>query len=306
MKHIRRYSEIFESSNSITPIQENFLMRGTKGRGRWYFNKETGLIDVEGDFSTPNNSMTNLYGLNFGRVTGKFDIFNTKIYSLKGSPLEVGGDFDASSCFLSSLDGSPVKVGGDFEVSVNKIKSLDGCPEEIGGSLWLSMNSIKSLKGLTKKIGYSLQLSVNPLESLEGCPEKIDGNFNCSDTLIRNLIGGPKMVGGDYRCNTNPNLDSLEGAPLVVGGNFYLDSDHPFKWTGEGKGKEIARNPKSARLLIPTIQFSDLVILVKNNPTILSFMEYDKNLRDRVMKELGWDKMGPELLRNISSGIFQS
>jgi hypothetical protein len=44
---------------------------------------------------------------------------------------------------------------------------------------------------------------------------------------------------------------------------------------------------------------------IHKEPKILDFIEkLDPNLYQRTLKELGWDKMGPDLLRQLKAGIF--
>jgi hypothetical protein len=45
--------------------------------------------------------------------------------------------------------------------------------------------------------------------------------------------------------------------------------------------------------------------VVKEDPTILSkIKELDKDLYDEIIKKLGWDKIGKELLDQIISGLL--
>jgi hypothetical protein len=45
--------------------------------------------------------------------------------------------------------------------------------------------------------------------------------------------------------------------------------------------------------------------LVKEDPTVLSKLEeLDKKLYDRILKNIGWDKMGPDLLRQLKMGLI--
>jgi hypothetical protein len=308
MIYLKYYSQLFENINTLSIEQKSLLNRGIWGRGsRWKINKDTGLVDVVGNFNIGQDTrLKDLRGLRFGLVDGDFIIDNTNIGSLEGSPKRVNGDFDFSISLVGSLEGSPRYIGGDFIGSINYIEFLDGCPEIIKGSLFLSRNRLKNLSGLTKNIGYSLDVSNNVLNSLEGCPEKIEGNFNCSDNRnLENLVGGPVEVDGDYRCERNFNLKSLEGAPKYVDGYFILDNDKKFKWTPEGKFKFILKNRDYSKLITPTIEFEDMVECIKKNPTFLSLVnDLDTDLYERIIKKLGWDKIGKDLLKLISQGLI--
>lgn len=308
MIYLKYYSQLFENSNTLSIEQKYLLNRGIWGRGsRWKINKDSGLVDVDGNFDIGQDTrLKDLRGLRFGVVDGDFIIDNTNIESLDGSPKRVNGNFDFSISLVRSLEGSPRYVGGDFMGSINSIESLNGCPEIIKGSLFLSRNELKNLSGITKNIGFSLDVSGNFLNSLEGCQEKIEGNFNCSDNKnLENLVGGPMEVGGDYRCERNLNLKSLDGAPKYVDGYFILDRDKKFKWTPEGKLKFILENRDYLKLIIPTIEFEDMVEWSKKNLTFLSLVnELDPDLYDRIIKKLGWDKIGKDLLKVISQGLI--
>lgn len=306
MRHIKKYSQIFERfTGDLTKKQIDFLDSGLKKlTDSWSINRETGEVDVDGSFVKSSGKITDLEGLNFGIVTGDFDLFLNPISSLEGCPTSVCGEFDVASSEIKSLKGGPRFIGGDAVFNDNSISSLDGSPEEVGGSLWLSDNRLETLKGLTQNIGYSLIVSNNGLTTLEGAPKKVIGNFNCSYNRLKNLIGGPEIVEGSYSC-MGMKLDSLEGAPREVGEYFILgDKDKPFEWSPKGKLGYVRDNPESAKLLIPTMKFEEILDEVKENPSLMAALEYDEHLSDRVIKELGLDKMGPDLLRMIKKGLF--
>lgn len=305
MRHIKKYSQIFERfTGNLTKKQIDFLDSGLeKLTDSWSINMETGEIDVDGNFKNVSEVITDLEGLNFGIVTGNFDLFSSLISSLEGCPTRVGGEFDVGSARIKSLKGSPRFIGGDAIFHGNLISSLDGSPEEVGGSLWLSDNKLETLKGVTQNIGYSLIVSNNILTTLEGAPKRVIGDFSCSYNRLKNLIGGPEIVEGSYSC-AGMKLDSLEGAPREVGESFYLDKNKPFGWSPKGKLGYVRENPESAKLLIPTMKFEEILDEVKENPSLMAALEYDENLSDGVIKELGLDKMGPDLLRMIKKGLF--
>lgn len=308
MRYLKNYKQLFENSNDLTNSQQYLLNRGIWGRGsKWIVNKDTGLVDINGNFDIGQDTrLTDLKGLKFGVVDGDFILDNTSIESLEGSPKRVNGNFDFSISAVRSLKGSPKYIGGDFMGSINSIESFDGCPEIIKGSLFISRNNLRSLSGLTKSIGFSLDISDNFLENLEGCPNKIEGNFNCSDNKnLTNLIGGPEEVYGDYRCERNINLKSLEGAPKYIDGYFILDRDKKLKWTTEGKLKFILENREYSNLILSTIEFDDLVECCKKNPILLGLVkDLDTKLYGDILKKLGWDKMGKDLIRVISQGLL--
>lgn len=65
--------------------------------------------------------------IQFGKVTGNFDISNNNLVSLEGSPFEVGGNFNCSNNEdLKSLDYIPSKISGKLSVYsyINSIEDL--------------------------------------------------------------------------------------------------------------------------------------------------------------------------------------
>lgn len=51
-------------------------------------------------------------------------------------------------------------------------------------------------------------------------PNHIIGNFTCAGNKLTNLKGGPEAVEGNYNCRNNSLLESLEGAPKFLLGEF--------------------------------------------------------------------------------------
>jgi hypothetical protein len=97
----------------------------------------------------------------------------------------------------------------------------------------------------------------------------------------------------------------LKGAPERVGGEFYLTPNKSFKWNPKGKIGFIGEHPEFKELLVPTLPYEDILKMVSEDPTLLETIEVaDKSLYDKVIKGLGWDKMGPDLLRQLKYGIF--
>jgi len=105
---------------NLTQDQIGWLDWGTEGT--WSVDPDTGLVDIHGNFDFGLNELTDLCGLQFGKVTGLFNCSGNTITSLRGAPRWVGGTFDCSYNELSSLVGSPDWVGGDFDCSNNYLK----------------------------------------------------------------------------------------------------------------------------------------------------------------------------------------
>ena len=65
-----------------------------------------------------------------------------------------------------------------------------------------------------------VKLSGRKLESLPLKYNKVQGNFDVSNNLLESLEGSPIEVDGDFTCNDNPTLKSLSGGPKKVKGSF--------------------------------------------------------------------------------------
>ena len=79
--------------------------------------------------------------------------------------------------------------------------------------------SFDSQTGLVNVTG-DFDCSCKRLESFKGIRfGKVTRDFICWGNLLNSLEGAPQVVGGDFCCNSN-DLTSLEGAPQRVGGDF--------------------------------------------------------------------------------------
>lgn len=182
MKHLRRFKELFESSQELTQEQKDWLYECTNGT--WSVNPQTGLVDVDGDFFCSNQGLTDFKGVRFGRVSKDFNCSRNMLRSLEGAPQSVGGDFDCGRNMLASLKGAPQSVGGDFDCSRNRLISLEGAPQEVRGYFVCSRNMLTSLKGAPQKVRFDFDLSHNQLTSLEGAPQEVGGYLHCSGNPI--------------------------------------------------------------------------------------------------------------------------
>jgi hypothetical protein len=161
MRHIKPYSQLFESQTELTPEQIEWLDECTTGR--WKLNPQTGLVDVDGEFYCQDQNLTDFKGVRFGEVSGFFDCSRNSLTSLDGAPQKVGGGFRCYSNKLTSLEGAPQTVGGDFICHSNKLVSLKGSPQIVTGSFYCSSNQ---------------------LTSLDGAPPMVSGTFFCSGNVI--------------------------------------------------------------------------------------------------------------------------
>ena len=72
------------------------------------------------------------------------------------------------------------------------------------------------------KIDGTIWLSDLNLDTLENSPNEVTGDFVIYENKIRNFIGGPEIVGGNFSANVNLLLESLDGSPQKVGGNYCI------------------------------------------------------------------------------------
>jgi hypothetical protein len=176
---------------------------------------------------------------------------------------------------------------------------------DVNGDFNCSIEELSDFKGIRfGKVTGDFSCSLNRLTTLEGAPEEVGGDFTCSWNGLTNLKGAPKRVGGNFRCVHNVLL-TLEGAPEEVGGNFYLDERKGFPWTIEGKSEYLESRYKHSELILGVLSAEEIKNAVSKNPTLLVPLERrNRELYNKVLKELGWDKMGPDLLRQLKDGIL--
>ena len=201
MRHIKRYTQLFESVQELSQEQRDWLDKCSKGS--WNLNPKTGLVDVKGDFDCGRQGLDSFKGVRFGRISGKFDCSENRLTSLEGAPQSVGIHFDCSYNSLISLEGGPQSVGGDFYCSNNSLTSLEGAPQSVGGGFYCHSNSLTSLEGAPQSVGGYFDCSFNSLTSLEGAPQRVGGYFDCRQNRLTSLEGAPQSVGGDFYCHTN-------------------------------------------------------------------------------------------------------
>ena len=200
MRHLKRYNQLFESTQVLTQEQKDWLDEFAKVT--WIFNPQTGLVDVVGSFDCSEQGLRlrDFKGVRFGHVEGYFNCGNNSLTSLEGAPQSVDGDFYCFDNQLTSLKGAPQSVGGNFDCGDNQLTSLEGAPQSVGGDFSCSNNF---------------------LVSLEGAPQSVGRDFVCNYNQLVSLKGAPQKVANDFKCIGNP-LTSLEGAPQNVGRNFYF------------------------------------------------------------------------------------
>ena len=245
MRHVKPYSQLFESQTELTAEQIKWLNESSTGI--WELNPQTGLVDVDGDFDCTNKGLTNLRGIRFGEVSGYFQCDYNQLTTLEGAPQSVGSFF-CNDNQLISLEGAPQIVVGGFSCAGNQLTTLKGSPQSVGG----------------------FYCAGNRLTTLEGAPQTIRGDFSCAGNQLTTLEGAPESVGRGFTCDYN-QLTSLEGAPKTVDGNFYC-SDNPvsektlkaiFKLMRKGMGYQQALEG-----YWPNMGEEDRVLMYKQMPNL--------------------------------------
>jgi len=133
--------------------------------------------------------------------------------------VDVNGDFNCGSCRLHNFKGVRFgNIDGEFSCRENLLVTLNGAPQTVKGHFWCSGNFLETLDGAPREVGGDFYADANLLVTLEGAPLEIGRHFLCNDNWLKTLKGAPKVVGGDFRCNSN--LQSLEGAPQTIKGQF--------------------------------------------------------------------------------------
>ena len=250
MRHLKRYHQIFESSQELTRDQREWLDKCSNGY--WKLNPETGLVDVEGNFHCEDQNLTDFKGVRFGSVSGHFNCPNNQLTSLEGAPKSVGLTFDCPNNRLTSLEGAPQRVGSSFDCSNNRLTSLDGAPQSVGNGF------------------YCLN---NQLTSLEGAPKRVGGVFDCTNNRLTSLKGAPKSVGLGFDCSNN-NLTSLEGAPQKLEyTSFLYCSDNPISEKSiKGVLRRMSKNAISLEQAVEdywkSIPKDDRLYLAKHHPNL--------------------------------------
>jgi hypothetical protein len=245
MQRIKTFRTFESVTGGLTPDQESWLDKCTRGRGTWSLNAE-GLVDVEGSFDCSSQGLSDLKGVRFGKVSGDFSCSWNNLTSLVGAPGKVGGDFYCSYNKLTSLEGAPREVRGGFYCSENKLTSLEGSPLEVKGYFDCCNNNLTSLEGAPGKVGGDFKCYRNKLTSLEGAPEEVGGDFKCQNNPLQTLVGAPQKIGGVFRFSAGVRARQFE----IPAGQW-----GPAGWV---RALETIDDPK-AKALVPTLLDPDVL-----------------------------------------------
>ena len=193
MQHLQSFSLFEAQFSSLTPDQEAFLNDCTNGT--WSVNRQTGLVDVEGDFDCSYSRLKSLSGISFGHVSG---------------------NFSCSDNYLTTLAGAPQTVDGYFSCSYNQLTTLAGAPQTVGEIFGCSYNQLTTLVGAPQTVGWDFDCNDNRLTTLVGAPQTVDGDFSCDSFELQNGAWNPQgwtkiLATGDSKARrlivTLPYLD---------------------------------------------------------------------------------------------------
>ncbi len=173
MKYIKLYEEF--NSFELNEEQEYFLDR--RAKGRWKFNPNNGLVDINGDFDCSDKSLDDFYGIKFGKITDSFYCNDNQLISLEGSPNDVSGGFYCAGNKLMSLIGCPVSIGRGFSCSDNQLISLKGCPIKTGHSIGSSGNII-SEEGIRLVVNNTVENKDYQTGLILSLPDLIENDLN--------------------------------------------------------------------------------------------------------------------------------
>lgn len=176
---------------------ETFIKPGT-----YYFDRK-GYLNVNGDVDTRARGLfVPRFPVKFGYVSGDFVVDDIGLYTLKGSPREIGGMFSCSFNQLKSLEDGPLKVGDDYWCDSNR--------------------QLTTLKGIAPTINNSLWANSCSLTTLVGGPRLVAGSYHCEDNKLTTLVGAPYEVGLDMWAQGNP-LQNTDGVPSIVWEEVFVD-----------------------------------------------------------------------------------
>jgi hypothetical protein len=254
---------------------------------------ENGEINTKGNFRISPNLLKDgvlVPEIRFGTADGDFEMdSHSSLVSLERFPRRVEGQFKISySKNLINLIGCPDYIGGRFLGEyLNTLTSLEGCPSFVGGDFHFpNCNNLVSLAGAENcDVKGGINIGHCNLQTLEGGfanynPTNNYSFFSCGYNNLINLIGAPSSNSG-YKidCDSNPNLYSLQGAPLS--GNVRVNSAGKCLLPDKTL-KEVYRN---------AIKFQSWVAAYFYLITTPQFQRMSKAQRDPIRAEISPEKL---------------
>lgn len=151
MKEKNKYDN-FE--NKIADLSETaILFLDLHVNGTWIYNKGKNIVNIQGSLNASSLKLENLYGINFGVISGDFMINDNNIKNLKGGPREVKGTYNCQDNPITSLEGIAQEIGRDLYISNTLIDSFEGIENPIiQGDLYCNGIKFRTLAGLPKNL----------------------------------------------------------------------------------------------------------------------------------------------------------
>ena len=183
-------------------------------------------------------------------------------YNYSTGKIDIDGSFDINwESFMGLKFG---EVDGSFSLRSDNIASLDGCPQVVNGMFYCDVKLISNLEGSPSYPHVSY--------------------FTCAN--LKSLDGGPEEVGSmTIRVNLK-EIQTLRGAPLIVGEKFkltFFGTDQSSvvysssEWNLEGKVQVLLQdeNEKIKNLLCTLITVEDVQNSFQKDPgkTLHSLVE---------------------------------
>lgn len=132
-------------------------------------------VDVDGDVLLGYKKLETI-PIQFGKVTGCFDLLHND---------------------LTSLKGCPIHVGATFRIDRNKIKTLEYCPKYIGGSFYVDHNPLDTLLFAcrnTNDSGYPCHGAYLPHIVRKDKRFKIFGEFITGHLISLEIMQDPRDI----------------------------------------------------------------------------------------------------------------
>ncbi len=341
-KEVKRRNQNKENAGSLPSDIVDLLNGITTGNWKWNEQTERIDVNGGVAMARNESKIKKLKGYRFGKVTGNFFAIDCNLQDLSIGPDYVGGDYTISKNSLTSLKGAPSIVKGEFNVNENNLGSAEGCPR-VGTNISMRKNQLSNLKGLPEAVNGNLELSENQIVSLEGSPKMVKGVFFLSHNFLRNLEGGPEEIKKLYVTdnplksfkgypkkvilshhdfkNSGIFFDSVKysvpykerlSSTINMPPNQYgiydvgtlLDYMEEIKIAVDERRYNYDVDVEHIHGLIArTLEYPDLLAYFKENPLKIHLLDFDPDLKGKIIKELGIRDIS-KLSKRISQGLI--
>ena len=136
----------------------------------------------------------------------------------KGTPFVFKGDLTRGNLYDIDDDGL-LKKDSDGNIIGFKVKI-----DKLVGNFNLSDMWFEGIENFPTEVTGNFTVCLGKsVTKLENCPNIVGGHFDIRNTQLQTLEGSPEYVGGDFLCggrNSIKSLEALKGAPAQVDGIF--------------------------------------------------------------------------------------